>query len=56
MISQRVPIQIAKAVATAAVTPRDTAPLPTGAFVRRVSQADRAGGRPAITATIAAAA
>ena len=56
MISLRVSVQIAKAVATGVATRRDTTHLPTAAFPRQVSQADRAERTPAIRATVAAAA
>jgi hypothetical protein len=49
-------VQIAKAVAPAVVTRRDTTHHEIEALVRRVSHADRAGRTPAIPATIAAAA
>ena len=44
------------AVGTAVVTRRDTAHLPTAAFLRAVSQADQAAQAPAIGATVATAA
>jgi hypothetical protein len=56
MISPTVLAQIAKEVATAVVTRRDTTHLPTAAFPRPVSHAERAERTPAIRATIAAAA
>lgn len=56
MISLRVSVQIAKAVATGVVTRRDTTHLSTAAFRRRVSQADRTERTPAMRATAAAAA
>jgi hypothetical protein len=55
MISRRMSVQIAKAVATPVVTRRDTTHLPTAALLRRIAQADRAVRTPAIRATIAAA-
>ena len=55
VISLRVSVQIAKAVATGVVTPRDTTHPPTAAFPSRVSQADQAELTPAIRATVAAA-
>ena len=56
MISLRVSVQIAKAVATGVVIRRDTTHLPTAAFPRRVSKADQAERTPAIRAMVAAAA
>ena len=56
MTTLRVSVEIAEAVATGVLTCGDTTYIPTGAFLRRVSQADRAGRTPAIRATVAAAA